>query len=107
MTLQQMQKQSVRAGRPTGTTSFEADTAKAFGMAVRAFRTQKALAQEALANMAGIDRSHMGKIERGRHMPTLAIILRIAEALNCEASSLVAETERNLARLRDVEQTEG
>lgn len=104
MTLLQMQKRSIRAGRPTGTTTFEADTAKAFGMAVRAFRTQKALAQETLANMAGIDRSHMGKIERGRHMPTLAIILRVAEALGCEASALVAETEHNLVLLRDVGQ---
>ncbi|UXJ55803.1 helix-turn-helix domain-containing protein [Pseudomonas citronellolis] len=97
-----MQTRSIRAGRPTGTTTYEADTAKAFGMAVRALRTQQALAQEALANMAGIDRSHMGKIERGKHMPTLAIILRIAEALGCDASTLVAETEHNLTRLREV-----
>ncbi|WP_455657282.1 helix-turn-helix domain-containing protein [Pseudomonas citronellolis] len=102
MTLLQMQTRSIRAGRPTGTTTYEADTAKAFGMAVRALRTQQALAQEALANMAGIDRSHMGKIERGKHMPTLAIILRIAEALGCDASTLVAETEHNLTRLREV-----
>lgn len=37
-------------------------------------------------------------------MPTLAIILRVAEALGCEASALVAETERNLVLLRDVGQ---
>jgi len=103
MTLLQMQKRSIRAGRPAGTTSYEANTAKAFGMAVRALRSQKALAQETLANMAGIDRSHMGKIERGKHMPTLAIILRIADALGCEASTLVAETERNLVLFREAE----
>jgi len=38
----------------------------------------------------------MGKIERGEHMPTLALILRIARALNISASELIAATERNL-----------
>lgn len=70
-------------------------------MAVRALRIKQEIAQEALANIAGIDRSHIGKIERGEHMPTLAIILRIAEALDCSASTLMAETEINLAQLRD------
>lgn len=54
------------------------------------------MAQEALANHAGIERSHMGKIERGEHMPTLVLILRIAKALGCSASELVATTESML-----------
>ncbi|WP_455650783.1 helix-turn-helix domain-containing protein [Pectobacterium actinidiae] len=68
-------------------------------MAVRSLRLKQEIAQEALANISGIDRSHIGKIERGEHMPTLAIILRIAKALNCSASILVAETERNLVQV--------
>jgi transcriptional regulator with XRE-family HTH domain len=35
------------------------------GMAIRARRKELLLSQEALADYAGIDRSHMGKIERG------------------------------------------
>ncbi|KPX93781.1 helix-turn-helix domain-containing protein [Pseudomonas meliae] len=50
---------------------------------------------------AGIDRSHMGKIERGEHMPTLAIILRVAEALGVTSALLMAETEENLKSLRE------
>ena len=38
----------------------------------------------------------MGKIERGEHMPTLALILRIAAALNRSAAALIAATEENL-----------
>ncbi len=38
----------------------------------------------------------MGKIERGEHMPTLALILRIAVALNKSAADLMAATENNL-----------
>ncbi len=94
--LLQMQKRTIQRGRPVGTTTYEAKPAIAFGMAVRTARTELGIAQESLAHLAGIERSHMGKIERGDHMPNLAIILRIAKALNCSASELIAATEKNL-----------
>lgn len=92
-----MQKRSIQRGRPAGATTFEAEPAQAFGAAVRALRTEQGVAQESLAHLADIERSHMGKIERGEHMPTLAIILKIARALGCSASDLMAETESRLA----------
>lgn len=64
-----MQKRGIQRGRPTGATTFEAAPAQAFGAAVRAVRTEDGIAQETLAHLAGIERSHMGKIERGEHMP--------------------------------------
>lgn len=91
-----MQKRTVQRGRPLGATSYEAGPALAFGKAVRVARVEQRLAQEELAALAGIERSHMGKIERGRHMPTLALILRIAAALKMSAADLMAATERNL-----------
>lgn len=91
-----MQKRTIQRGRPAGTTTYEAGPAIAFGMAVRTARTEVGIAQETLAHLAGIERSHMGKIERGEHMPNLAIILRIARALNKSASELIAATEKNL-----------
>ena len=63
---------------------------------MREERTNQGIAQETLAHMAGIERSHMGKIERGEHMPTLALILKIAAALGISAAELMAVTERNL-----------
>jgi len=57
---------------------------------------EQGIAQEELAALAEIERSHMGKIERGEHMPTLALILRIAAALNKSAADLIAVTEENL-----------
>jgi transcriptional regulator with XRE-family HTH domain len=92
-----MQKRSIQRGRPAGATTFEAEPAQAFGAAVRALRTEQGVAQETLANLADIERSHMGKIERGEHMPTLAIILKIARALGCSAADLMTETESRLA----------
>ena len=68
----------------------------AFGAAVRAARTEDGIAQETLAHMAGIERSLMGKIERGEHMPTLVLILRIARALGRSAGELMLETEARL-----------
>ena len=66
------------------------------GSAIRARRMALALSQEALADYAEIDRSHMGKIERGEHVPTLPLILKISVALKISAAELMAATERNL-----------
>ncbi|MBC9250975.1 transcriptional regulator [Pseudomonas alcaligenes] len=95
-----MQKRSVQPGRPVGSTTFDAELAQAFGTAVRALRTERGIAQESLANLAGIERSHMGKVERGEHMPTLAIIFKIASALDCSTAALMAATESQLAASR-------
>lgn len=95
-----MQKRSVQPGRPAGSTTFDAELAQAFGAAVRALRMERSIAQESLANLAGIERSHMGKVERGEHMPTLAIIFKIASALDCSTAELMAATESQLVASR-------
>ena len=92
-----MQKRTVQRGRPPGTTRYEAEPALAFGKAVRAFRKDQKVAQEELAALAGIERSHMGKIERGEHMPSLAVILKVATALKISGTELRAATERNMS----------
>lgn len=93
-----MTQQSIRRGRPTGSTTSDPLVAQAFGAAVRAARLAAEVSQEELALMAGVERSHMGKIERGQHMPTLALALRIAKALGVSASDLVLETEAALPK---------
>lgn len=92
-----MQKRSVQPGRPAGVTTFDAELAQAFGAAVRALRAERGIAQESLANLAGIERSHVGKVERGEHMPTLAIIFKIAGALECSVAELMASMEALIA----------
>ena len=88
-----MQKRTVQRGRPAGSTTHDAELAHAFGAAVRALRMERGIAQESLAHLAGIERSHMGKVERGEHMPTLAIIFKIAGALECSVAELMASVE--------------
>lgn len=94
-----MQNRLIKPGRPKGKRTYEPGPAIAFGAAVQSIRVEKQIAQETLAHMANIERSHMGKIERGRHMPNLALILRIANALGCSAAELIIETEHRLQAL--------
>lgn len=59
------------------------------GAAIRSRRLAMGLSQEALAHQAGIDRSHMGKIERGERNITLLNIERVAVVLGCKSSALL------------------
>lgn len=61
------------------------------GLALRARRACQGLSQEALADAAEIDRSHMGKIERGERNVTFLNIARIAKALQCKPSDLLLD----------------
>ena len=88
-----MQKRIVQRGRPPGTTTFEAEPAQAFGEAVRAARKAQGISQEELAALAGIERSHMGKIERGERNITLLNLVRIAQTLNCRLSEILAKAD--------------
>ena len=76
--------------RVSGTASTNHDLFR-LGQAVRARRQELAMSQEALADVAGVDRSHMGKIERGERNVTFLNILKIAKALECKASELLIE----------------
>jgi len=59
------------------------------GAAIRAARKAKGLSQEALAELADIDRSYMGGIERGEHNLAIINLLKIADALGIKVSSLL------------------
>lgn len=61
------------------------------GAAIRARRALMGLSQEALSDACEIDRSHMGKIERGERNVTFLNIARVAKALQCKPSDLLIE----------------
>lgn len=60
------------------------------GQSIRAQRKALGLTQEALADAAGIDRAHMGKIERGERNLTLLNLSRIARAIDLKPSEVLA-----------------
>ena len=59
------------------------------GAAIRAARLERKLSQEALADAAGIDRSHMGKIERGERNVSVLNVARVSAALNLSVAALM------------------
>lgn len=60
------------------------------GEAIRTRRRDQGVSQEHLAHLAGIDRSHMGKIERGERNVSVLNLIRICTALKIRASDLLA-----------------
>ncbi|SUW59931.1 anaerobic benzoate catabolism transcriptional regulator [Burkholderia oklahomensis] len=63
------------------------------GAAIRARRKELVMSQEALADFAELDRSHMGKIERGERNVTFMNIVRIARALQLLPSELLRSAD--------------
>jgi DNA-binding XRE family transcriptional regulator len=68
----------------------------AFGRAIREFREERGVSQEAFALRCGIDRSHYGGIERGERNPSLSHIFKIADALGVQPSEIHARAEQIL-----------
>jgi transcriptional regulator with XRE-family HTH domain len=64
------------------------------GRAVRRLRSQAEYSQESFAAAAGVHRTYMGLVERGRVAATIVTIEKISTALGITASQLLAEAER-------------
>jgi transcriptional regulator with XRE-family HTH domain len=65
----------------------------ALGKAIRHVRKQQGVSQEKLALMAGIDRSYIGRVERGDNNVAIVTLQKIAQALHISLSVLMDEAE--------------
>ncbi|MGE8482995.1 MAG: helix-turn-helix domain-containing protein [Pseudomonas sp.] len=65
--------------------------AKALGERIRAQRKVRRISQDALALACNIDRSYMGRIERGEVNITIEKLYRIASELACDPSRLLPQ----------------
>lgn len=63
------------------------------GEAIRRLRLAKKISQEKLALIAEVDRSYLGRIERGDNNVALLILARIAQALNISVARLMREAD--------------
>ncbi|SDS21593.1 helix-turn-helix domain-containing protein [Pseudomonas oryzae] len=63
--------------------------AKALGVRIRTQRKACGLSQDALALACSIDRSYLGRIERGEVNITVEKLYRIASMLSCDPASLL------------------
>jgi transcriptional regulator with XRE-family HTH domain len=56
---------------------------------LRQLRVKRGLSQEALATDAGVDTSHVSRLERGLENPTVGMLERLAKCLNADITDLV------------------
>lgn len=61
---------------------------KKLGSNIRSIRESRNLSQEELAFRISSTRNYIGCIERGEKFPSIAIVLDIRDALECESSDL-------------------
>ena len=60
-----------------------------FGQLVRKYRKERNMSQEQLALLCNMDRSYLGRIERGEVNPTLEKIYELSNALKISAYDLL------------------
>ena len=65
--------------------------AELFGQIVRAHREAHGWTQEELAERANMNASYLGFVERGDNVPTLTIILQLAEGLEVSPADLLRD----------------
>lgn len=73
------------------------DVRKTIGWNLRRLRVDKGLSQERLALEAGIDRSYVGRVERGMENVTVSTLEAISLTLNVHVSELFAVVDDKLA----------
>ena len=67
------------------------DVEKTVGQTIRKLRRKKGITQEQLADLAGINRTHMYRIENGHVRMTLGTLKLIADALELRIRELVRD----------------
>jgi transcriptional regulator with XRE-family HTH domain len=65
-----------------------ADIKILFGQKLRIIREKKQLSQEQLSSLAGLNRTYISKIERGKRNITIEVAEKLAEALCVELKEL-------------------
>lgn len=72
-------------------------SAELVGSTIAELRKSKGMSQEVLSGLAGLDRTHYSKIERGLRSPTIDTLFKIAHALDMAPHEIVAAIELEVA----------
>jgi transcriptional regulator with XRE-family HTH domain len=72
-----------------------------FGKVIRRLRLEKGLSQEQLGFDSDLRRTYISIIELGQQQPSLTTIIKLANALQISASSLIALLEQQLLLDKD------
>lgn len=69
-------------------------------MALREMREERALTQAQLGSLMGMDSAYLAVLEAGKKMPSLAMIMRLADGLGVPPEELVNRIARKLEDFR-------
>lgn len=72
-------------------------SAELVGNVLTELRKARGMSQEVLSGLAGLDRTHYSKIERGLRSPTIDTLFKIAHALDMAPHEVVTAIEQALA----------
>jgi transcriptional regulator with XRE-family HTH domain len=64
------------------------DALEVFGRNVRRLRTEQGLTQEQLAELAGLNLTDVGRIERARRDPGVRVVMKLADGLGVPVAKL-------------------
>jgi transcriptional regulator with XRE-family HTH domain len=68
-------------------------TIEQFSQVLRQLREERGWSQEQLAERADLNRSYVGEVERGKAVPSIITVAKLAGALEIQLSSLIARCE--------------
>ena len=77
--------------------------AELIGKVIAWLRESKGLSQEVLSGLAGLDRTHYSKIERGLRAPTIETLFKIAHALDMKPHEVMMEIEKSVQSAQESE----
>jgi transcriptional regulator with XRE-family HTH domain len=63
--------------------------AEVFGKLLRQWRRERQMSQERLAELSGCDRSYLSRLERGLNVPSLNVMVDLANALKLRPSEML------------------
>ena len=68
------------------------------GRVLAEYRERRGLTQDVLSGLAGLDRTHYSKLERGLRTPTLDTLFKIGQALDVPPHTILQRIEEALAK---------
>lgn len=71
--------------------------AATFGSVLRERREAAGISQEELADRAGLHRTYVSLIERGKRTASIEVVRRVASALGVSMADLIDATEKRIA----------
>lgn len=72
------------------------DIGQVFGRVLREKRKEVGLTQEQLALEADVQRNYVSLMERGVHLPTIAVLFKLAAPLRCSPSLIIQCVESEM-----------